>query len=62
MKKFLALVPALLLAGITLFAQADKRIKEFNISKSALAISGFDPMAYFTQNKAIKGNKNNSVV
>jgi YHS domain-containing protein len=37
-------------------AQAVIRTKEFNLEKG-LAIQGYDPVAYFTQNKAIKGNK-----
>ncbi len=36
-------------------AQADSRVKQFNVEKG-LAIQGYDPVAYFTQNKAIKGN------
>lgn len=37
-------------------AQSALRIKEFNLEKE-LAIQGYDPVAYFTQNKPIKGNK-----
>jgi hypothetical protein len=37
-------------------AQTALRVKEFNIEKN-LAIQGYDPVAYFTQNKAVKGNK-----
>ena len=36
-------------------AQAGLRTKEFNLEKG-VAIRGYDPVAYFTQNKAIKGN------
>jgi hypothetical protein len=38
-------------------AQAQKatRIKHFNIEKG-IALQGYDPVSYFTQNKAIKGN------
>lgn len=38
-------------------AQANKRQKEFNLAKSSLGISGYDPVAYFTQGKAVEGNK-----
>lgn len=39
------------------FAQNDtKRISEFNLEKK-VAIQGYDPVAYFKQAKAIKGNK-----
>ena len=40
-----------------IYAQAELRKKEYNISKSALAIEGYDPVAYFTMGKAVKGNK-----
>jgi YHS domain-containing protein len=37
-------------------AQTDTRVKQFNLEKG-VAIQGYDPVAYFTQNKAVKGNK-----
>ena len=40
--------------------QSSLRIKQFNI-KDGLAISGYDAVAYFTENKAIKGSKENAV-
>ena len=44
----------------TLFSQtttkASKRQKHYNVS-SNLALQGYDPVAYFTQGKAIKGKK-----
>lgn len=43
-------------------SQSEVRKKQFNLSKSSLAIEGYDPVAYFTQNKAVKGNKDYSVV
>jgi YHS domain-containing protein len=46
----------------SVFAQADKRKKEFNLSSSTLAISGYDPVAYFTQGKAVKGTATNALV
>lgn len=39
-------------------AQAGKRQAEFNLAKSSLGISGYDPVAYFTQGKAVEGSKN----
>lgn len=42
--------------SLTLSAQADLRSKHFNTSKT-LAIQGYDPVAYFIQNKAVKGNQ-----
>lgn len=35
---------------------SNNKIKHFNLEKN-IAIDGYDPVAYFTQNKAIKGNK-----
>lgn len=37
-------------------AQSVLRTKQFNLEKG-IAIQGYDPVAYFTQNKAVKGNK-----
>ena len=52
-KQFLILFVALLSA--TTFAQtATKRAAEFNLEKK-VAIQGYDPVAYFTQKKAVKG-------
>ena len=52
-KSILILVVALLSA--TTFAQTTaKRTSEFNIEKK-VAIQGYDPVAYFTQKKAVKG-------
>jgi YHS domain-containing protein len=51
--------PALLALSFLLSAKASAqpilRSKEFNLSKN-VAIQGYDPTAYFTQNKAVKGN------
>ncbi|HEX9503821.1 MAG TPA: YHS domain-containing (seleno)protein [Patescibacteria group bacterium] len=33
------------------------RKKQFNVDESGLAIKGYDPVAYFTSNKAIEGKK-----
>lgn len=41
--------------GVT-HAQSAVRINEFNLEKG-IAIQGYDPVAYFTQGKAIKGTK-----
>ncbi|MEC4005692.1 YHS domain-containing (seleno)protein [Flavobacterium sp. SUN052] len=41
--------------SVTTFAQtAAKRASEFNLEKK-VAIQGYDPVAYFTQKKAVKG-------
>jgi YHS domain-containing protein len=45
----------LTIIGIKANAQSDQRAKDFNTEKG-LAVSGFDVVAYFTQNKAVKGD------
>lgn len=53
---------SLLLAGaMSANAQADARTKAYNVSKSAVAIEGFKPVAYFTTGKAVKGSKDLAV-
>lgn len=39
---------------------ANNKTKHFN-TENNIAIDGYDPVAYFTQNKAVKGNKNFAV-
>lgn len=61
MKKIITL---LLLFFVVQIGQAQtqaKRIKEFNL-ENKLALQGYDPVAYFTQKKAVKGKKELSVV
>jgi YHS domain-containing protein len=43
------------------FAQSTTKVKQFNI-ENGLAIQGYDPVAYFAQNKAVKGQKQFAVV
>lgn len=45
-----------LFIGSQLYAQSALRLKQFNL-ENGLAIQGYDPVAYFTQGKAIEGNK-----
>lgn len=53
MKKIFLLVIAL--TSITIFAQTTKkRVSEFNL-ENKIALQGYDPVAYFTQKKAVKG-------
>lgn len=59
MKKFttiLTTVFAVLLLNSTAFSQQATRTAQFNIEKG-VALQGYDPVAYFTQNKAIKGKE-----
>ena len=51
---------ACLLLSFFSFAQTGLRTKTFNLEKG-LAIQGYDPVAYFTLNKAVKGKKKLSV-
>jgi YHS domain-containing protein len=55
MKKALYLI--VLLVNLQLFAQEDQmiRLKHFNLPSNHVAIKGYDPVAYFLSNKAIKG-------
>lgn len=50
--------------GLTNFALAQSntsaRKQQFNLENN-VAIQGYDPVAYFTQNKAVKGSSANSV-
>ena len=57
---FLAIILAMQVAAIS--QDAAKRTKEFNLNKSDVAIQGYDPVAYFKENKAIKGKKNLAVL
>ncbi len=56
MKKLVHLTVAFVFAIIVTNAQTALRVKQFNLEKG-IAIQGYDPVAYFTQNKAVKGNK-----
>jgi YHS domain-containing protein len=56
MKHFLVSVFAVLLVTSTMSAQEPLRKKHFNL-QNGLAIEGYDPVAYFTKSKAVKGQK-----
>lgn len=51
----------IMLASGTLFSQEPLRKKHFNL-KDGIAIQGYDPVAYFKQNKAEKGKKELSLL
>ncbi|SEI55906.1 YHS domain-containing protein [Dyadobacter sp. SG02] len=58
MKRPITILLLLLLMAGTAFAQTpEARKKQYNLESSGLAIQGFDPVAYFTMNKAIEGKK-----
>ncbi len=52
----LGLVGTLLMVAPATQAQTNVRKQQFNLGKQSLAIEGYDPVAYFTQNKAVKGS------
>lgn len=54
MKKLFLFV--IVLTSIATYAQSSKRVSEFNLEKK-VALQGYDPVAYFTQKKAVKGKK-----
>lgn len=52
------LTAALLLPACLTFtsaAQANAATAQYNLGKNQLALEGYDPVTYFTQNKAVKG-------
>lgn len=54
----LYLIVATLILSVAASAQtAELRRKTFNLSPSGIAIDGYDPVAYFSANKAVKGKK-----
>lgn len=60
MKRVIVLL-LIAVASSALFAQnASKKASEYNLENKA-AIQGYDPVSYFKQNKAIKGEKEISV-
>lgn len=59
-KQFLILLVTLCIA--TTFAQTvTRRVREFNL-ENKVAIQGYDPVAYFKKNKAVKGTVGLSIV
>jgi YHS domain-containing protein len=63
MRKEFLLIAGLILTTVASFSQDPTAVrkKHFNISKSGLAIDGYDPVAYFKSNKAIEGKKDLAV-
>ena len=57
MKHFITAIALLLMqATISTAQENNARTKQFNLNHN-LAIEGYDPVAYFKQNAAVKGNK-----
>jgi YHS domain-containing protein len=66
MKKMKTKIFLFVLAGLVSFTLSAQdatvsRKKHFNLNKSGLAIDGYDPVAYFKSNKAVKGKKDHAV-
>lgn len=59
MKKLfnLLLATVFILSMASAQSQTNVRKKHFNLDKTGLALEGYDPVAYFTQQKAIEGKK-----
>jgi YHS domain-containing protein len=61
MKRLFLLLVALTFFSAGLYSQPAKKVKEYNISSEKLALDGYDPVAYFKQQKAIEGKASISV-
>ena len=56
MKKSILILFVVISTTLSFAQSAAKRVKEFNL-ENKVAIQGYDPVAYFTQKKAVKGKK-----
>jgi YHS domain-containing protein len=56
MKKQMLILITIFISATTFAQKADKGLGQYNLGKK-VAIQGYDPVAYFKQNKAIKGKK-----
>ena len=54
MKKLVVLFIAMFTVSLTFAQTTAKRLVEYNL-ENKIAIQGYDPVAYFTQKKAVKG-------
>jgi YHS domain-containing protein len=59
-KLFLAIL--MLCTTVFVYAQAGVRKAAFNLGSSSLAVSGYDPVSYFTTSGPAKGNKEMALV
>lgn len=55
--KQVLIVTGILLFSLAGFSQQMLRKAQFNTDKNSVAVSGYDVVSYFTQNKAVKGDK-----
>lgn len=58
MKNILVIVLGLMAMLVGVRAQAQEPIKHLNISSDRIALSGYDPVAYFREARAVKGKAN----
>jgi len=61
MKQIKSFITILLLSLFTLTGNADEklnRVNHFNLNSKGIAIKGYDPVSYFTQQKPTKGKAN----
>jgi YHS domain-containing protein len=56
MNRIIALLLSAFVLSLSAFTQGKAKAGTFNL-ENGLAIQGYDPVAYFTQKKAVKGNK-----
>lgn len=56
MKRVLILLLAVSAFSVTFAQNSAKKLSEYNL-ENKVAIQGYDPVAYFKQNKAVKGKK-----
>ena len=57
MKHYTLAVTVATLSVTSAMAQTGERLKQFNLNDDHIAISGYDPVAYFTEGKAKEGSK-----
>lgn len=49
-------------SAVTIQGQTEKRKSEFNLGDGALALEGYDPVSYFSEGRATKGNRAQALV
>ena len=57
MRHLLLTFSVIALCSLSAIGQENLRKTHFNLNKNKVAISGYDAVAYFTQNKAVEGDK-----
>jgi YHS domain-containing protein len=57
MKRKLLLLCSFMVLSLATFSQIGARQDNFNLEKGMIALQGYDPVCYFSQNKPVKGKK-----